>query len=555
MLQGAQLVILWGANISDLRFGVKLEPVLRSLKQQGVPFYVVDPRWTRSAQYFLDTPVGETASDTSHWLAIKPGTDAALMAGVLYQLLSTKSVNRTFLERYTNGFDALERWILGRDDGIAKTPVWAAEICGLPVGQIVNFARDYGNAHPAALIPGLSIQRVLGGEEAYRMAIGLQAARANIGIPGGTPGSCLWHAMPGPEIGSIGSMFSPLPQAGDDLQAPRFNQPHLVPINTWQVAVIEGRGSGWPTDIHGIYGVGNNFLLQSSDLSKSRSAFEKVDLSVCHDLFLTGTALFSDYVLPATHFLERDDVVSAGENYLYYSHKIMEPPGEARDDYDILNGLAERLGIGQHFSQGLSSAEWLDVLLKDSEIGDIDSFRATGIYDGEQHDRIGLAGFINDPAGHPLPTISGRLEFICPENLEHGFPAHPHYRPETDSGYPLMMITPHARYRVNSQNSNLPWFREKEHPLVYMHPEDAQARLLKDGMEVTISSAQGTMTLPLQISREIRPGVICALQGNWDVPDAVNHLTSTTSTLPSFGSRTHSIRVEVTPYTPEIRHG
>ena len=541
-LRGARLVILWGANILDLRFGTKLEPVLRELKKEGVPFYVIDPRLTRTGRFFAEGSPGTVNHYDSHWLAVKPGTDAALMAAVLYQLLEGDQVEQTFIRRYVSGFEDLENWATGAADGVPKTPVWAASVCGLPVRQIEVLASAFGSAKPAALIPGLSIQRTVGGEEAYRMAMALQAARGNIGIPGGSSGGCLWDTTPSPRIASVESLG-------------KGNFTSLrVPVNNWQDCVIEGKRGGWPADIRGIYSVGNNYLVQASDLNKAKEAFSRVELSVCHDLFLTSTALWSDYVLPATHFFERRDIVSASENYLYFSEKILDPPGDARDDFDIFQGLADRLGFGEDFGRGLTSDQWLDACIEDSEISDSESFRTLGIYDNGDHRRIILGDFISDPENHPLKTPSGLIDFNCKENLDYGFPPHPHFRRtfknDENSGMKegfLEMITPHARLRTNSQHSNLPWFFRQEYPLLHMNPADAAVREIREGDYARISGEEDSMVLPVHLTGEVRPGVVWAFQGNWEAENSVNRLTVTESTLPSRGSRTHSIQVKVYP--------
>ncbi len=538
-LEKAGLVVLWGANICDLRFGARLEPALRKLKADGIPIYVIDPRLTRTGRILAGGSQETISSPESHWLAVNPGSDTALMAALIYYLISDYMIDRNFLTEYTFGFESLEEWVMGKSDGQPKTPEWAAGICGIPVEQIKTFARIYATSRPTALIPGLSIQRGRGGEEAYRMAMALQAAAGSTGVSGGSSGGCLWDTMPGPLVGSLGEIHP------DDKIQDTFS-PLTVPVNNWQDAVIEGKSGGWPSDIAGIYGVGNNYLVQSSDMMKTVTAFRRARFSVCHDLFPTATARHSDYILPATHFLERDDILSTCENYLYYSHKVLEPPGEARDDYDIFLELAARLGIRESFGMGRSSEEWIRICLERSDVNDPASFMESGIFDGGEHERIALSGFISNPELEPLDTPSGRIHLLCEENGEFGFPEHPHHREEVNSsGYPFRMVTPHGRHRVNSQNSNLDWFREREYPLVYMNPSDAAEREFTDGMDVLLVSSRGCVRLPLCISGEVRPGVIWALQGNWEEEHSVNSLTSTRGTLPSRGSVTHSVFADV----------
>ncbi len=551
-LEETELVVLWGANICDLRFGPKLEPVLRRIKKKGIPFYVIDPRQTRTVRSFSDgTP--ETAGDPdSRWLAIRPGTDGALMAAVLFLWMEEGLTDEVFIEKYTEGFEPLREWIRGRRDSVPKDPSWAASICGLPVEQIRRFARAYGRANPAALITGLSIQRCLGGEENVRMAMALQAASGNTGRPGGTAGSCLWGAMPGPEAPSP-AVFLPSPEGRHGAD--------LTPVNRWQDAFLE-------KGLMGIYSAGSNYVNQSSDQKKSLAAFGRSRLTVCHDMFLTATALWSDYILPVTHFLERHDVVRGNENYLFYSKKVLEPPGEARDDLWVFSRLADRLGFGESYHGFMDAEDWLSVCIRRSEVQDVAEFKSCGFFDGGEHDRIALAGFIADPDKYPLPTPGGKINFLCSDNEAHGFPAHPHFRdyvsemvgkkrrgtevcasggfPDRDGGS-LQLLTPHAAFRTNSQHSQLPWTLKKEFPALHIHPDDAAQRGIYEGTEVRIENEEGSVILPVVVSETVRRGVVWGFQGNWRPEDSLNRLSSTDSTMPSQGSRTHTIFVRVSP--------
>lgn len=545
-LEGTELAVLWGANICDLRFGPKLEPVLRRLKKKGVPFYVIDPRQTRTVRAFTNDGPESVESPGSRWLAIRPGTDAALMAAVLHLWLEEGLTDEAFINTYTQGFESLREWVLGRSDGIPKSPVWAASVCGLPAEQIRRFARAYGRARPAALVTGLSIQRCLGGEENVRMAMALQAASGNTGRPGGTAGSCLWGSMPGPEAPSP-AIFLPSPEA--------WHGAELTPINRWQDAFLQ-------KGLKGIYCSGSNYVNQSSDQNKSLAAFSGSRLTICHDMFLTGTALWSDYVLPVSHFLERSDVVGGNENYLFYSGRVLDPPGEAKDDLWIFSQLADRLGFGESFHACMDAEGWVDACIRRSAVEDGESFKSSGFFDGGEHNRIALEDFIADPVKHPLRTPGGKINFHCPENLELDLPAHPHYREivrseqrgteVTGPDKALHLLTPHAAFRTNSQHSHLPWSRKKNYPALYIHPDDAAERGIREGRSVRIENKEGFVILPAVLSDTVRRGVVWGFQGNWALVDSLNRLSSTDSTMPSFGSRTHTILVRVTPADPPM---
>ena len=535
-LRFSRAVILWGANISDTRFGCELETRLREYGKEGAPIVVIDPRRSRTVDRL-----------GAEWIPVWPGTDSVLMAAVLYVLLREGLVDRSFIQSYSVGFEVLEQYVLGRIDGTPKTPAWATKRCGTPEQMIEALALRYGTTKPTALIPGLSIQRTLGGEEASRMAVALQVATGNVGVMGGSSGGPIWNALPKPRCGVVG-------RGSMKVAAPDACPSPAIPVYRWADAVLEGKSGGYPTDIGAIYNVGENYLCQGSDIRKNIAAFERVDFSVCHDYFLTSTARYCDIVLPATTFLEREDVVFANENYLLYSHQAIEPVGEARNDYDIFCQLAERLGFLEAYSENRTGSDWLARFIDESEIEDKEEFKRTGIYRAPDQRRVAFASFVSDPDSHPLSTPSGRIELASEQYVHKGFSLAPSCRitdPETD--YPLRLVSPHSRYRTNSQYSNDSWFREREPQVLWMNPKDAKLRSIDDGATARVATPQGEMIIPVRVTRDITPGVVCLFQGVWpgfggdgiERAGSVNVLTSTVPTKPSQSSRTHSVFVEV----------
>ncbi len=530
-LESSNLIILWGANFCDARSGVETETQIQQAKARGIDVIVIDPRRSASVSRL-----------GTRWIPVRPGTDSALMMAVLYVLLDENLVDTAFVNEYSVGFDELVQRVRGVAGAQACTPQWAESICGTPAETIAQFARQYGRARPAALIPGLSIQRTIGGEEATRMAIALQVATGNLGIPGGSSGSPMWSALPGPTVGEIGVPPNPV-------QA-------TVPEYRWPDVILEGKQGGYPIDVKAIYNVGGNYLVQGSDVHKNIRAFERVEFSVCHDYVLTPTARHCDVVLPSTTFLERDDIVFPdGGNYLLFSRQAVPPLHQAKNDYDIFCELADRLGFLPAFSGGKSAAEWLESFIAGSAVPDYDEFKRAGIFLGADQSRVGLADFIADPRAHPLDTPSGRVEISSRAYAETGYSAIPECRVLWTSGeHPLRLITPHPKFRIHSQYNNVPWFREREPQVLWIHPHDAAERGIQDAQEVCVSSPEGKMRIPARVTGDIMPGVVCLLEGVWPAfdPDGVdtagsaNVLTSTVPTLPSNGSRTHSVLVQVT---------
>ena len=531
-LRHSRLIVLWGANLADTRFSCETTAQLREARRRGIPIIVIDPRRTTTIRRY-----------GAEWIPCRPGTDTAMMLAVLHVLLTDDLVDRDYVEQRSVGFEALRRRILGEEDGIARSPVWAEPICGVPADTMVRFARRYGTTKPAALIPGFSIQRTVGGEESYRLTVALQLATGNTGILGGSSGGKFLSGLSRPRVGKM-----PAPDTS-----------HLpgVPVLEWPDAVLAGRAGGYPTDIRAIYNVGGNYLVQGSDMHKSIRAFEQVEFSVCHDYFLTPTAQYCDVVLPATHYLEREDIVTPSVgNYLFYSHQVATAPGNARHDYEIFCDLAGRLGFGETYSEGKNANAWLRQFLYESDIPDPEDFRESGIYMAEEQQRVGLADFIADPLAHPLPTPSGKIELASGQFArDTGFSIIPECRPlASDPAYPLRMVTPKSGHRIHSQGSNIPEIVARERHALWMHPTDAGARGISDGDLVQVASRQGRMQIAVHVTTDIMPGVVSLCAGIWPIFDAagtetagsVNVLTTTAGTLPSHGSRTHSILVQIT---------
>ena len=529
-LQFSRLVLLWGANVYDTRLGCETDARIEQARARGIEVVVIDPRQSATARKM-----------GTRWIPVRPGTDVALMMGVLHELIVEDLIERRFVDAYSVGFAELERHVLGLDGSAVKTPAWAETICGTPADSIRSLARLYGETHPTALIPGLSIQRTVGGEEAIRLSIALQVATGNLGRLGGSSGGLTWWKLPSPRLGRLDVPANP---AGAS-----------IPVVRWPDAVLEGRAGGFPSDIHAIYSVGANYVVQGSDLHKSIRAFQQVDLAVCHEYTLTPTARLCDVVLPATTFLEREDiVVPAGGNYLLYSNRAVEPVPEARDDYAILCELADRLGFGPAFSKGRSEQEWLRRFLAKSDVPDAEEFKRTGIHWGPDQQRVGLSDFWADPQAHPLNTPSGKVEISSDAYAKTGFSSIPTCRIlPADACFPLRLVTPHARFRTHSQYDNLTWFKEKEAQALWVHPADAAARGIGPGDEVVVSSPSGRARIPAHVTEDIMPGVVSLLEGAWPAFDddgtetagSANVLTTTEPTQPSQGTRTHSVLVEV----------
>jgi anaerobic dimethyl sulfoxide reductase subunit A len=527
-LKYSELIILWGSNVVDNRFGSATESWIRDAKKRGIKVITIDPRATNTVKTLGD-----------QWIKVLPGTDTALMMAVLNVLIKEDLVDRKYIEKYVYGFKELEDHILGLDDGVDKTPEWAQEVCGTPAETIRQLALEYGNAKPACLITGLAIQRVIGGEEVVRMEVSLQAATGNTGVKGGSSGGYFSNMLPSLKVGALDTMPNPVKAT--------------VPTYEWADAIIQGRKGGYPCDIKFIYVLGTNYLNQGSDIKKNIKAFNKAEFSVAHERFMTPTALHCDVVFPVSTSFERTDLMKGGGNFLLYSKQVVPKLAGVKHDYEILCELADRLGFLEEFTEGRTVEEWLDHFIAESDIKDVDAFKETGIYLGKDQERTAFTEFIEDPEKHPLNTPSGKIQLYSEEFAMKGASPIPSLRAaKPNSEYPLRLVTPKSRYRTHSQNHNIKWFQEMDPQKLWINPVDAEVRGILDGEMIIISSPQGKIRIISFVTEDIMPGVVCLLEGAWpkyegdiEVMGSANEVTSTKPTLPSHGSRTHTVHVQI----------
>ncbi|NQT60089.1 MAG: molybdopterin-dependent oxidoreductase [Bacteroidetes bacterium] len=530
-LLDSELVILWGFNPADTRFGCETEAVLRELKKRGTPVIVIDPRRTASVDLC-----------GAEWIPIYPGSDNALAAALLRLLILDDRIDLAQINLYSIGFSELTRYVCGDIDGQLKDPAWAEEQCGISEAQLLRLYKKFISAQPAAVLPGLSIQRTLGGEDTNRFLTALQLAAGNIGKSGGSTGSGQWNHIQTPRCGKIEVPGNP---AGS-----KFS----IPVYEWADAVLKGKEGGYPSDISVLYNVGGNFAVQSSDSTKVRKALQRVDFIISHDFFLTPTCEWSDIVFPVKMFPERTDICFSNSGMLLYSPKVVETEGQAKDDFEILCLLADSLGFGETFSGNKTSEEWIESFIAESEIDDPELFRKRGIWEGEGRMSFGLSDFIDDPVKNALSTPSGKIELVSDTYLLAGGAEVPHLGKEILSEqYPLFLITPHEKFRIHSQNTNVKSLAVLLDDRLEIHAEDAEDRFIGENDVVRVQSSTGSVIVNVKLSYAIAKGVVSLKSGFWytekesevAVYYGTNTLTNSDPTFPSHGSRTHSNAVQV----------
>lgn len=496
----------------------------------------------RGAHFISVSPLRDDfpAELSAEWLPLKPGTDVALMLGLTYALVSERLHDQEFLRRYTVGYDRFETYLLGEADGEPKSPEWAASICGIDPDTIRSLARKMAGSRTLITVSH-SLQRADYGEQPVWMGIVLASMLGQIGLDGGGFSYSLGA------LGNIGNnlLAVPLPTLGqfknpvsDYIPCARIADMLLNPGGTFE---YNGHSLRYP-HIRLVYWAGGNPFHHHQDINRLRAAFKRPETIIVHESAWTSTARHADIVLPATTTLERDDIGAADRDPLMIAMKrLIEPVGEARDDFDIFAGIACQLGLEEPFTEGRSSREWLAYLYETTRTAlasqghdapDFETFWQRGELPlPTKEDQGGPArSFRLDPTANCLPTPSGKIE-IFSETVE-GFgyddcKGHPRWFPAKSEVsdevalYPFHLVCNQPHQRLHSQLDYGAFSRSKkirDREPVRINLKDAHARGISDGDIVRLSNGRGSCLAAATLSDQLMPGVLQLATGAWFEP-------------------------------------
>lgn len=570
-LLDTKLVILWGHNPTESIFGHS-NHFFQQMKQNGTRFIVVDPRYSDTVSSLAD-----------QWVPLLPTTDNALMDAMMYVIITENLHDETFIRRHTVGFDeasmpegvpeneSLMAYLTGAKDGIRKTPEWAEVITHVPAQTIRQLARDYANTKPAALIQGWGPQRHNCGERTARGSTLLATITGNVGIKGG------WAAGYG---GSANRKFCVGPDMPDNPVKAKISVMNWMQAadDASKVTPQDGLKDAEKLDsnIRLLFSLAGNYLTnQNPDLHQAARLLEdesKIEFIVASDLFMTPSAKYADLLLPETSFMERWNI---GESwgtgsYLVLSEKLIEPEFERRSDYEWLRDVAAKLGIEKAFSQGRDEKQWIAhiweqtrLAMPDENLPDFATLQKTRQHLFKSEPYIAFEDNIRDPENHPFPTPSGKIEIFSkrlydmhhPEipALSYYVPAHEGPEDTLSEKYPLQLITWKGKNRANSTQYANPWLQEVQIQKLWINPQDAQKRGIRQGDEVRIHNDRGISIVPAEVTPRIIPGVVAMQAGAWWQPDAegidrggcANVLSSARITALAKGNSHQTMLVEV----------
>ena len=491
MGEHAQLILLWAANLTSQP---NTAPHLLAAKRRGAYIVTVDVRHT------------EAAAKSDEVFIIRPGTDAALALALMHVLCAERLYDAAFVAKHTVGFERLAEHLQD------FSPEWAANITGIEPQRVVALARLYAGTRPAMI--------VLGGSSMHKGANGWQAARAiaclpgltgNVGIPGGGFGPRHGSHAHGRGLGDI--------RAPERRRTPALpNQMSLLPE-----ALRDGR-------IRTLLLMGTNMLSSYADASAAAQGLERASLVVSYDLFLNETARrFADVVLPGTAWLEELGCKMT-HTHLYLMEPALEPPGETRSVYRLINELAQRLRL-DGFHPWTSEESMIDAILDHpcTDRATVASLRARG----------GIGALNISHVANPtldFATPSRKIEFYSAQAERLGLPPLPTPGAELTADkvrvYPLALAQGRTMTHFHGFYNNgreLPTLARREtEPALWISSADAEARQLAHGAPIRMFNERGELRARAHVTDRIPAGTVWMRDG-WP---GLNLLTGGASVLP-----------------------
>ncbi|MBN1460054.1 MAG: molybdopterin-dependent oxidoreductase, partial [Armatimonadetes bacterium] len=515
------------------------------------------------------------AVHADRWIPVLPNTDAALYLAIVYHWFRNGTYDKTYLDTHAYGVEEFRAYVMGDEDGVAKTPEWASPITGVPARVIKALADEWASKRTTIVIGngGPGIRGPYSTEPARLQAMCL--AMQGLGRPGCNQAKMIeWALDFDPEY-----MSAPAPSAQTNLAAayrgdgpPEFDRDSVVPKTLVPKLILEGSGEWYgnrygmrsarddqfvkykyPADgcskIHMVWtdspswitcwNDGNNFIRAMRDKS--------IEFVLCQHPWIENDALFADVILPVNTKLEEDDIgsdVFSGQmNLLFPQPRCIHPLGESFSDYEVVCRIAERLGLLEEYTGGMTVPEIIRSGYETSGHADAiswEEFNEKGYYVvPPAHDwesiPAGLVEFYEDPEKHPLSTPTGKLEF-CSTGLAENFPDDDERPPvpkwipkgpsheetvgtERSKTYPLLVMSNHPRWGVHSQHDDITWLREIEtckvrgsdgyrYQPLWINPADAAARGIRPGDVVSIFNERGTVLAGAYVTERIMPGAV-----------------------------------------------
>lgn len=501
-VDNSDLILVWGTDPSRSTPPEMFQRI-RIAAEEGAEVIVIDPRKTRAAEL-----------PGSQWIPIRPGSDGALALGLAHVLIRDDLYDHDFVEKWTEGFKAFADYVKG------FTPAYVSEITGVPEDTIEDLAENIVEAEGASYVMYTGLEYTKSGVQNIRSVMVLWALAGQLDVPGG-------RCFLGNDrmIPLAASRQLEIPDADRSIAGGRFpvyshfcgGEPHA---NLLPRAILEGD----PYKIRSLFVLGASLLTSWPTPERWRKALSELEFLVCIDLQLTADAAYADIVLPATTAFEQESYCYYG-NALRFRERMIDPVGQARPCYDILTGLAQRLGYGDLYPRG--TRELLDYILSESGFTYDDLMQADRkvlrMPGRPMEYRKWEKGLLRKDGQPGFDTPSGKFEISATVLEQYGYDGLPKYeeseetplsRPDLLKKYPLILGTGPFKPDMKSCFRAIPRFIEKYPcPLIEINPEDARERNIQNNDAVSVKTPRGSVILQAMVTDTIMPGFVYAQVG------------------------------------------
>jgi formate dehydrogenase major subunit len=484
-VKNADVALISGSNTTSNH------PVAASFMKQAVrsgrtKLIVVEPRHI------------EMADHAEVFLQIRPGTDVACYNAWMHVLIEEDLIDHEFIDTRTEGFEALKELV--KD----YSPEAVAEMCGVEASEIRRAARLFGGANAAIVFWGMGISQHTHGTDNARSLISLMLMTGNVGRPGTGlhPLRGQNNVQGASDAGLIPIVYPDYqPVTDPDIRA-KFEQAWDTDLDpNTGLTVVEIMHAALDGDIKGMYMMGENPFISDPNTNKVRKALANLDFLVVQDIFLTETAEFADVILPATTWMEKSGTVTNTDRRVQIGRQALDPPGEARADWEITCQLSTAFGFPMAYDSPA------DVFAEFTSLAPS--------YAGLNYDNLGLGGKLwpcPDPESgdgiqvlmaDTFPTANGLGKFVPA-------PFQPAKELPNDE-YPFVLNT--GRLLEHWHTGTMTRRTRALHaiqptPMVEVNPKDLATMGIADGELVVVESRRGAITLTAESSHRVIPGTV-----------------------------------------------
>jgi len=457
--------------------------IKRNVRQRGGKLIVADPREIDLVKY------------ATIWLQQKPGTDVALLNGMMNVIISEGLYDKPYVETRTEGFEAMKKVVE------KYTPEYASKITGVPAEDIKTAARIYAEAKAASILYTMGITQHTTGVDNVKSCANLAMICGNVGIEGGgvnplrgqnnVQGAC--------DMGALPIVFTGYQPVVNDEARAKFEKAWGVSLPPKPgITIVETLNAAHEGKVKALYVMGENPMLSDPDLTHAEESLKHLDLLIVQDILLSETAQLAHVVLPAACFAEKDGTFSNTERRVQMVRKAVEAPGQAKADWEIIAELSTKMGYPMSYGTP-------EAIMK--EINEL-----TPSYAGITYDRLEKAG-IQWPC--PNATHPG-TKFLHIDRFSRGLGllSAIEFKPPAevpDAEYPFVMTTGRVLYHYHTATmSRLSKGIMERCPesLVEINPKDADKLGLTEGQFVKVSSRRGAVQAKSDVTTRVPEGTI-----------------------------------------------